>query len=243
MKKLYYKKIIIALVAPILIFISLPAFSGIVYGTAARAQFEGFKTDLGDTFIDFENITPLTNLTSQISGVSFATTRDRTWQQDVPITTGVNVVCSIASQFSSSCVSPDHHIVGVRSGNYSDGQSLYEIVFDTPQLRAGLARDWNTYSLTRFYSGTTLLAEHQNTTNHEFVGFIADSSNLITRIELDGMITEISSQWPRGIYQVGTADDLFFGNQPQQQQTIPEPLTLVLMLSGIGIISLSKRHH
>ncbi len=188
--------------------ITLSGFSntgeGLITGASARAQFENFQVSLGDTFIDFESFTPQTNLTNEVPGVVFRTTRDRAFQRDDPISTGVNVICPATPFSTTPCV--DHSIGGVRAGNITDGQSLYEIVFDTPQLRAGIIRNWNT-AVTRFYSGTTLLAGYQSTVSDEFVGFIADT-DLITRIELDGLLVDVDT------YNVGYSDDLFFGVVP-----------------------------
>lgn len=203
-----------------LLLINLPSYAAgqLVFGPTARTQFEDFKTRLGDSFQDFENI-PVSNITTTalIPGVTFRTTRDRAFQHDNAISTGVNVICSPAQPFSGSCANPNHHISGVRAGNTTDGQSVYEIEFTTPQLRAGLLRNWNTDTRTFFYSGATLLASHQNTVGLEFVGFIADT-DLITKIVIDGANTPANG-FPRGIYQSGYSDDLFYGTTPDTPTT------------------------
>ena len=227
------ERIVLAL-APMLLLISLPAGATLVFGTAARAQFDDFAATLGDTYESFDGFAGQTNLTTQVPGVTFRTTADGFgFGANRPaINLEVNVICSPGNPFSGcQATETDHLIGGVRSAGITDGQSVYEIVFDGGQLRAGLTRTWNTFSLTRFYSGTTLLAEHQNTANEEFVGFIAEASNLVTRIEMDGLIP------PTGrccVYQVGYADDLFFGDVAQNTGgTVPEPATLLLMLPAL----------
>lgn len=191
------------------------AHADLVFGAAARAQFEDFRTNLGDEFIDFESVAsgPLTN---QISGLSFRTTFGRngaTGSLDLP-------VAVLPWNFVSS--SP-RRIIGVRSGSPSyipEGQNVYEINFDSAQRRAGLLRPWSTFSLTRFYAGNTLLGVHRNTVNSEFVGFIAESndpSTWITRIEIDGLSDS-------GVFQVGTSDDIFFGSVA----AVPEPTSMAL---------------
>jgi hypothetical protein len=182
----------------------------VVFGTEARNQFEGNRDNLGDQFIDFENVTagPLTN---QLPGLTFRSTFNRFGTDraiDLP-------VALLPWDFVSS--SPKQ-IVGVRSGApryIPDGQNVYEIAFDAPQRRAGLQRPWNTFSLTRFYAGNTLLGEHQNTVNSEFVGYVSqsnDMANWVTRIEIDGLSTG-------GVFQVGNSDDIFFGSTV----AVPEP--------------------
>jgi|GEM_PF-1244355 len=193
------------------LFINTTVNAELIFGTSARTQFEDFHRRLGDSFVDFEDFDAKTNLTTEIDGLTFKTTEDRAFQNNNPIDTGVNIICSQASPFSASCEDENHQIAGVREGNTTDGQSLYEINFSTPQRRVGIERNWNTHALTHFYNGSTLLATHQNTANSEFVGYISNS-NLITRIVLDGEVTDIGEDFPRGIYQVGYSDDLFYGS-------------------------------
>jgi hypothetical protein len=198
-----------------------------VFGTSARTEFESNRDDLGDTFYDFES-TPSGPL-SGLAGVSFKTTLNRFGTHrplDLP-------VAVLPWDFVANAPKA---IIGIRSGApryIPDGQNQYEIVFDTAQRRAGVQRNWNTFSLTRFYSGTTLLATHRNTVGNEFVGFVSDSndsSTWITRIELDGLTTN-------GVYQVGMTDDLFFGSVA----TVPEPNSALIALVGLATCSFIRR--
>lgn len=209
-----------------LVWINIPVHAELVYGTSARAQFEEFRSRLGDSYLDFENLAAKSNITTEISGLTFKTTEDRAFQNNNAIDTGVNVICSSASPFSSSCDNEDHQIAGVREGNTTDGQSLYEIHFSQPQRRVGLERNWNTFSLTHFYSGNSLLATHQNTQNSEFVGYISESAN-ITRVVIDGIATDVSDTYPRGIYQTGYSDDLFYGASAEDGSGDAETITIV----------------
>jgi hypothetical protein len=212
--------------------------AGLVYGPSARTQFEFFRDNLGDTFIDFESV-PNGPLTTGISGLTFRTTYGRfgaLGPLDLP-------VAVVPWDFVTSV--PSNRIIGTRTGPpryIPDGQNRYEIVFATPQRRVGIFRPWNTNSLTRFYNGAAgdmLLAQHQNTVNQEFVGYISDSNNpadWITRIELDGL------QDNGGTYQVGWSDDLFFGSAPAQQ-VVPEPSSFVLLgLGAVGLFLARRRN-
>jgi len=71
---------------------------------------------------------------------------------------------------------------------------------------------WNTYSLTRFYDADgTLLAEHRNTENHEFMGYVAAGpGDRIKTIEFDG-VPEQPGNKQNKIFQVGQVDDLYVG--------------------------------
>jgi len=243
--KMPFKNIVTTIAATILLFISLPSNAGLISGPAARTLFDGYQATLGDTFIDFESYAPQTNLTTQIPGITFDTTLAR-WPSPADPNSGVNVICGPGEPFSSSCSSSapgDQMIGGVRPGNITDGQSIYEIAFATPQLRVGLERIFNTFSLTRFYSGATLLAQHQNTASREFVGFIA-GTDLITRVEMDGLPEVLPTG--RTVYHVGYTDNLFFGDVPDDvpPPAVPEPATLALFglgLAGLGFARKKKK--
>lgn len=237
------KQSVVSLTAVTLLGISLPSSATLITGDTARLEFEDFQTRLGDNFQDFQSFNPLTHLTTQVPGV---TLRTPFWRSgfnsgEFPVAagTGVNAICPEAPFSSGGCASGRRLIQGVRNGNITEGQSPYEIIFDTPQIRAGLLRSWNTFSLTSFYAGNTLLATHQNTTNTEFVGFIADTAS-ITRIVIDGLSEVIPNRG--GVFQVGNSDDLFFGNTVDpliDNGSVPEPQTLILML--LGLVGLRMR--
>ena len=144
--------------------ITTSAHAPLATGSTARTQFEAFVTNLGDTFESFDGFA--TGLYNRLGTMPFSleTTEFRYPQPTVNAPDGTPV-----SVFTRS--GSNRQLMGVRSGNVRDGQSKYELVFDSPQRRAGVLRPWSVYSLTRFYSGDTLLAEHQNTVNTEFVGY------------------------------------------------------------------------
>ncbi len=230
------KRLISVIVFPVLCFISVSANATLISGSTARAQFENYQTTLGDTLETFDGFTQQTNLTTQIPGLTFKTTLDR-FSGGNAVDLEVNVICSGGNPYGySSCPSGNNNLIGgVRSGGITDGRSVYEIVFDTGMLRVGLERIWNTASLTRFYSGTTLLGQHQNTAGTEFVGFISDAANLITRVEMDGAMLN-------GYYQVGYANDLFYGNTPEQViGQVPEPNILALLFIGLASLGITRK--
>lgn len=203
------------------------AHADLVFGEGSRAIFEDFRDNYNDQFIDFDSVPsgPL----SSLPGVTFKTTYNR-FGADGPVDLPVAV---LPWNFVTSAPTA---IIGVRTGAPSyipDGQNRYEMVFDTPQLRVGMQRNWTTASLTRFYSGDTLLATHQNTIGNEFVGYLSDSENpadWVTRVEMDG-------QSVSGVFQVGYTDDVFFGSIA----AVPEPSSGLMMLLGTVGMTLSRR--
>lgn len=217
------KRLLATLLLSILV-LAVPgsAWAGLIYGPSARTQLESLlAADPGATFEDFNSYQGML-LTTQIAGITLATT-----QQRFPSVANVNLPMAVLPY--GFVTAPAGLLQPLRIGNIPDGQSRWQITFDTPQRWAGLVRHWNTNALTRFYAGTTLLDTHQNTTSVEFVGYFADSSDpndWVTHIEVDGLNV--------GGYSVGLGDDLFFG-------TVPEPSTFGLVAVGVGLLGLMAR--
>jgi hypothetical protein len=180
-------------------------WAGLVFGPSARTQFESYRTSLGDTFIDFNTLALNTNLTNQFSGLG------------VTFTSNINVNGAPFGPFHvhvSAFSGRANTIVGspCDGGCTDDGRVGYQILFSSPQRRAGLLRNWNTQTLTQFYNASgALLAQHVNTVGSEFVGFMADganpATNWVARIQIDTVA-------PANARQVGYSDDLFFGTAP-----------------------------
>jgi len=119
-------------------------------------QFEGFRDNYGGQFTDWESqsLGPTTTATG-LTGVTMRTTRDRAFTRDNPVDLGVTI-----HNFGGHL----HTVGGVRPVSILDGQQIWEINFDTPQLYAGVERTWNIYALTRFFNeAEELLGMHQNT--------------------------------------------------------------------------------
>lgn len=178
----------------------------LLFGPDARAQFDNLETEGEVQHEDFESLStgPLTELAG--GEVTFKTTENRFGTirpLDLPVVV-------LPWDFVSA---PAGVIAPIRTGApryIPDGQNKYEIRFSSPQYRAGLTRVWNTHTITRFFNGDTLLAEHQNTVNTEFVAYQGtpnDPNDRITRIEIDG--DRVSN-----VYQVGYSDNLFWGVEP-----------------------------
>lgn len=235
------RKFITGLAAPVLFSISLSSNATLIFGPAARTQFENFQTTLGDTLETFDGFAAQTDLTTQIPGLTFETTFKRFLPPPGPISQPVHVICSPSNPFSSVCSSADgtNRIIGGTgtNGGATDGQSRYEIVFDTGMLRVGLERISNTAALTSFYSGATLLGQHQNTVNTEFVGFLTDAANPITRVEMDGLACPGAPFATCVLY----SNDLFYGNRPPSQAPVPEPATFLLMGLGVAGLGFARR--
>ena len=186
----------------------VPPAGTLVYGPSARALFETLAAQAGDTRFDFNTVPagPMAPLTA--GGV---TVTARTTLQRYPSVVTVDYPVSVIPfDFVTTTPSGTRELTGTRSASgLPDGQSRYEIRLSVPQRRAGVQRNWNTNSLTRFYNAAgTLLAEHQNTTGREFVGYLAandEEGSRVARIECDGLLAG-------GGYQVGNTDDLFYGS-------------------------------
>jgi hypothetical protein len=198
------------------------ALAGLVKGPDARTQFEDFQHSHCDTFIDFESLP--TGLYDELTG--FPLTLNTTYFR-WPLPGGPAPPNTPVALLPTGWITtpPNHRLMGVTASHVPDGQSAYEINFDEPQRRVGLYRIWNTYSITRFYSGSTLLADHINETNHQFVGYICESDDpdtWITRVEFDGIPLEPESE-DNKLYMVGEVDDLFYSTPSLQLSIKCEP--------------------
>lgn len=196
--------------------------AAVVFGPTGRAEIDNLYTTFGGTFEDFESYQGQL-VTTGVPGATMATTQQRFG--------GIqNVNLPMAVIPYNFLQAPTGFLTPLRTGNIPDGQSRWEIAFDTPQRWTGLVRNFSTLSLTRFYNGATLLDTHQNTAGSEFVGYIAgseDHATWVTRIELDGLQSN-------GVYQAGFGDDLYFG-------TVPEPSAAGLALAGVGLFGGRRR--
>ena len=187
---------------------------GLVTGEEALDDFERYREDYCYLYLDFENIETgthnrLSNMDYDL-GLELKTTEFR---YPLPKTNAFDDSPVVVLPYNYVSSPSNHRLMGVNEINVPDGQSKYEIIFDNLQERVGLLRMWTTDSITRFYNGDgNLLAEHTNTTNQEFVGYIAQYENLQTwveRIEFDGIATEPDDEYNK-LYQVGEVDNLYY---------------------------------
>ncbi|MGD8684781.1 MAG: hypothetical protein PVG27_12605 [Chloroflexota bacterium] len=189
---------------------------GLVTGPDARAAFDGLRADGLVAFTDFENVPTGLHRKLTLDGPDGdVTIRLRTTEIRYPLPVRKarknTPVAVLPYDFVSA---PDNHrLMGVQATKLPDGQSRYELVLSPPMSHVGLLRMWSTDSLTRFYNRAgTLLAEHRNTTNHEFVGYVADRpENRVARIEFDGVRSDPKSKSNK-LYQVGEVDDLYLAS-------------------------------
>ena len=189
---------------------------GLVTGPDAREAFEALRSENLVTFVDFESAATGPHGKLKLGGPAKGITiKMRTTEFRYPLPprrapSGTPVLV-LPHGFVSE--PPNHRLMGSNPGDIPDGQAKYKLVLSKPVSHAGLLRMWNTYSLTRFYNEAgTLLAEYRNTTNHEFVGYVADApDNWVKTIELDGVPSEPKSKSNK-LFMVGEVDDLFIGN-------------------------------
>lgn len=204
----------------------------LLFGPAARENFEGYVANHGTTYIDFNTLPvgPLSTALQAADGVSFFSTLS---------TSGVPFEPPHTAYVSGAAVNGDssRKLIGTPFAQFGadDGRVGYEIRFASPQSHAGLVRSWVAgSSLTRFLNAEgTVLATHVNTVPLEFVAWVADPNDPLTwvsTLQIDGLESG-------GVRQVGYSDDLFFGTA-----TIPEPSTYALLgLAGVALGLLHRR--
>lgn len=199
---------------------------GLIYGPEAHETFKALARDGAIMFEDFEGVPtgPLKKLKLDGPGGSI-TIRLRTTETRIPLPKkrapkGVPVVVLPYGYVTEPA---NHRLMGVIKGEYTgaqsrfapDGQSRFELIFSQPVSHVGVMRPWHTNSLTRFYDAEdTLLAKHQNTTDVEFVGYVASGlGDRVKRVDFDGVPEQPGSKSNK-LFQVGQVDDLFVGSGP-----------------------------
>lgn len=201
-----------------------PAWAGPISGPAAKAQLQGYVTQYGGHFLNFQDrsVGPLSTEYEASHGVSFFSTIQ---VDGSPIVPPHNVLVSASFAYATAGLT----IVGTPCASWcsDDGQVGFEVRFTSPQRWAGLHRYWYNGARTRFYSpqGTLL---HEFDIPNGFLGFIADSEDVnqwVAKIVLDGV--EVG-----GYRQVGYADDLMFGTGAPAD---PTPQIDLHMFAGITL--------
>lgn len=192
---------------------------GIVHGQDAVDKFHLYRDFLGDTLIDFE-AQSVGAIRQIISGEDTLTLKTFSKRYPQPTVT-VDYPVTVCPLYGVNTPSGTHELMGSGSSSGSpDGQNAYEIEFSRVQHRVGIMRRWNTNSLTRFIADDgTILGEHQNTTLHEFVGWVGDPGDEATwvkKVVMDGL-------YASPVYHVGFADDLHFGRELPDR----EPMVLI----------------
>ena len=198
------------------------AGGGLIYGPDAQSQFEDWHAGLGGVHLDFEDKAAGTNLLPGTDpwgvGARFASIINTSGQSFGPEHVEVSSRHGYATYGNTIVGSPFMY-------GSDDGRVGYEIRFDTPQARAGILRVWSTTSATLFYNAAgELLAEHTNSENVEFVGWVsvsADGSDRVARMVMDTSVVS-------GTRQVGHSDDLYFGLE------VPTPGVGALVLLGVA---------
>ena len=203
----------------------------VIHGSIAQSNFQTYLSTYELNSLDFENVSvgSLKQELQSAFGISFYST----------INTGGGVISVPHNAYVSTASvngNTSHKLVGTpAAGGSDDGRVGYEMRFDTPQSVLGLVRNWNTSAKTSFYNSSgTLLGSHTNTSNLEFVGFLADyndSSTWVAKVVFDTIAASNSRQ-------VGYADDFIWGTAAI---TIPEPSTYLQMALGLGLIWLVAR--
>jgi len=190
---------------------------GLVTGEDAHDAFEALRRSNTVMFSDMEDIPTGVHTSLRVAGIAVSL-QTTTIRYPLPVKSAPADTPVAVLPYSFVKAPANHRMMGVQSSHIPDGQSKFELTFSTPIGHVGLMRNWNTNSLTRFYNEAgTLLAEHRNTTNHEFVGYVADRpENRVHRIEFDGLPSQPTSRSNK-LYQVGEVDDLYIETQARQE--------------------------
>jgi len=188
---------------------------GLVTGPEAQAAFETLARDGAVTFTDFESVPTGPHLKLKLDGPAKGITaklRTTQFRYPLPPKRAPKDTPVLVLPYGFVSAPANHRLMGSNPGDAPDGQAKYKLVLSTPVGYAGLLRMWNTYSLTRFYNKAgTLLAEHRNTENHEFVGYVAAGpGDRVKTIEFDGVPEQPGDKQNR-VFQVGEVDDLYLG--------------------------------
>lgn len=200
---------------------------GLVWGPDAQAAFDSLAQGGVVRFNDFEDIPSGLHRKLRLQGpdgdisVELRTTKLRWPPPPRGAPSGAPVVMLPYDFVKEPAV---HRLMGVtkvkvgkgKSKFVPDGQSRFELVLDPPVSHVGFMRPWNTWSVTRFYDASGgLLAEHRNTVNHEFVGYVADTQEEnVRRIVLDGVPSQPDDEYNK-LYMAGTIEDLYLsGGRP-----------------------------
>jgi hypothetical protein len=200
---------------------------GLVTGPDARAAFEALRHGDLVAFTDFEDVPTGLHRKLTLEGpdgdiaIRLRTTKIR---YPLPVRNAKrnSPVAVLPYDFVSA---PDNHrLMGVQAAKLPDGQSRYELTLSPPMSHVGLLRMWTTDSLTRFYDEAgTLLAEHRNAANHEFVGYVANQTeDRVARIVFDGVPSEPKSKSNK-LFQVGEVDDLYVGDPATTDARVGAP--------------------
>ena len=191
---------------------------GLVTGAEAHEAFEALREGNLVAFTDFEKVKRGPHTKIKLNGPDGAITvkmRTTAFRYPLPPKGAPKNTPVLVLPYGFVSEPANRRLMGSNPGNIPDGQAQYRLVLSEPVSHAGLLRMWNTYSLTRFYNEAgTLLAEHRNTENHEFVGYVADGpENRVKTIEFDGVREQPKSKSNK-LFQVGSVDDLYLGTVP-----------------------------